>query len=203
MSVSGSESQFHIVIRHPDTTTLAAEEEGACCFISTLLWGWGDTFMFQHSHHQGPATRVTRPRAGLTHKYQYRSQSSLQLAAAARSGAGFIEFFVLESNIFGPHVGWCRLVRPSLVTGVGGNYESWLIATFIIAAEFSLILPAAGTYLAWHHSGCRTRRRDRGQSPHFKYLWFALKSYLRLHSSLPLQSVSIVVIRWLLLKASF
>ena len=140
-------------------------------------------------------------RAGLTHKYQYRSQSTLHLAAAARSGAGFIEFFVLESNIFGPHVGWCRLVRPSLVTGVGGNYESWLIATFIIAAEFSLILPAAGTYLAWHHSGCR--RRDRGQSAHFKYLWFAVKSYLRLHSSLPLQSVSIVVIRWLLLKASF
>ena len=104
MSVSGSESQFHIVIRHPDTTTLAAEE-GACCFIATLLWGWGDTFMFQHSHHQGPAIRVTRPRAGLTHKYQYRSQSTLQLAAAARSGAGFIEFFVLESNIFGPLAG--------------------------------------------------------------------------------------------------
>ena len=80
--------------------------------------------MFQHSHHQGPAIRVTRPRAGLTHKYQYRSQSTLQLAAAARSSAGFIEFFVPESNIFGPHVGWCGLVRPSLVTGVGGNYES-------------------------------------------------------------------------------
>ena len=48
-------------------------------------------------------------RAGLTHKYQYRSQSTLQLAAAARSSAGFIEFFVLESNIFGPlaGVGWC------------------------------------------------------------------------------------------------
>ena len=200
MSVSGSESQFHIVIRHPDTTTRTVEE-GACCYIATLM-GMGETlscFNTQHSHHKGPATRVAGPRPGLTHKYQYRSQSSLQLTAAARSSAGFIEFFVLESNIFGPHKNWCRLVRPSVVTGVGGNYESWLIATFIIAAEFSLILPAAGTYPAplW------VSEQEAGQSAHFKYLWFALKSYQRLHSSLPLQSVSILVIRWLLLKASF
>ena len=52
--------------------------------------------MFQHSQHQGPATRVSRPRAGLTHKYQYRSQSTLQLAAAARSGAGFIDSLFLK-----------------------------------------------------------------------------------------------------------
>ena len=142
-------------------------------------------------------------RAGLTHKYQYRSQSVQSPARSSRQ-IGCRLYWVLCSWIkYLWPTGWCRLVRPSLVTGVGGNYESWLIATFIIAAEFSLILPAAGTYLAWHHSGCRRRRWDRGQSPHFKYLWFALKSYLRLHSSLPLQSVSIVVIRWLLLKASF
>ena len=200
MSVSGSVTVPHChqtiqASRHHNTSSGGWRMLLLCNTLIVLEW---------HLHVSTlPAPRLSRPRAGLTHKYQYRSQSTLQLAAAARSGAGFIEFFVPESNIFGPHAGWCRLVRPSLVTGVGGNYESWLIATFIIAAEFSLILPAAGTYLAWHHSGCRTRRRDRGQSAHFKYLWFALKSYLRLHSSLPQQSVSIVVIRWLLLKASF
>ena len=200
MSVSGSESQFHNVIRHPNTTTRAAEE-GACCFIATLLCLMGRHFHVLTLPPPRSSYKSHQTRAGLTHKYQYRSQSSLQLAAAARSGAGFIEFFVLESNIFGPHAGWVRLVRPSLVTGVGGNYESWLIATFIIAAEFSLILPAAGTYLA--PAPLWVSDQEAGQSPHFKYLWFAVKSYLRLHSSLPQQSVSIVVIRWLLLKASF
>ena len=48
MSVSGSESQFHIVIRHPDTTTRTVEE-GACCYIASLMGMGGDTFMFQHS----------------------------------------------------------------------------------------------------------------------------------------------------------
>ena len=157
MSLSGSESQFHIVIRHPDTTTLAAEEEGACCFISTLLWGWGDTFMFQHSHHQGPATRVTRPvlvwhiNINTDH-----SPSSLQLAAAARSSAGFIDsLFLNQISLAHMSAGAAGAAQPG--DWCWCNYESWLIATFIIAAEFSLILPAAGTYLAWHHSGCRRR----------------------------------------------
>ena len=94
----------HQTSRHHNTSSGGG---GRMLLHFNTLMGMGRHFHVSTLAPPRSSHKSHQTRAGLTHKYQYRSQSSLQLAAAASQGAGFIEFFVLESNIFGPHVGWC------------------------------------------------------------------------------------------------